>query len=168
MTLSDSSVLIHLHLFPIARRARRFLAARAALYLPCWLIHSFTVLNSEPYRPNQTKPTWLTYPTYFSDPPKLPFHLKYPPTWPTHLSVLPTYLIILTHTDNLPQPTDNLPEPTDNLPEPTDNLPELSDNLPELTGNLSHYRQNRHYEFDQISQLKKITIKKKNHNFGNF
>ena len=29
--------------------------------------------------------TWPTYPTYFPDPPKLPSHTKYPPTWSTHL-----------------------------------------------------------------------------------
>ena len=51
------------------------------------------VLNSEPSRPNQTKPSWLTYPTYFPDPPELHHHLTYPPVWPTHLFILPTYLI---------------------------------------------------------------------------
>ena len=72
-----------------------FLAALAALCPPLslsdWLIHglefSFRILT----KPHQTIPT--TYPTYFADPPELPSHLTYPPTWLTYPSVLPTYLI---------------------------------------------------------------------------
>ena len=75
---------------------KAFLAALAALYPPLslinWLIHglefSFRVLT----KPYQTIPT--TYPTHFLDPPELPSHLTYPPTWPTHPSVLPTHLIL--------------------------------------------------------------------------
>ena len=74
---------------------RYFLAALAALYPPWSLTHSLTdsltVLNSaSEFRPNHTKPTWHIYATYFPDPPEVPGHLTYPPTWPTYPSVLPT------------------------------------------------------------------------------
>ena len=85
-------------------------------------------LDLEPSRPNQNKPTWPTYPTFFPDPHELPSHLTYPPTWPAHPSVLPTYLIY-PPTKITPLNPDNLPEPTDNLPEPIDNLPEPKDNF---------------------------------------
>ena len=102
------------------------------------------VLNSAPSGPNQTKPTWPTYLTYFPDPSELHSHLTYQPTWPTYPSVCPTQLHdFLTHPYNLPKPTDNLPEPTDNLRKPSDNLPEPTDNL-------SHYR---HHNVIQIPQL---------------
>mgnify|MGYP005692197009 CR=1 FL=1 len=70
-----------------------FLAALAALCPPWSLTDLLMVVDLEPSRPNQTKPTWPTYLTYFPGPPELPRSLTYPPTWPTHPSVLPTYLI---------------------------------------------------------------------------
>ena len=55
-----------------------FLAALAALYPPWsltyWLTDWPMVMDLEPSRPNQTKPTW----------PNLPIHLSYPPTWFTN------------------------------------------------------------------------------------
>ena len=121
-----------------------FLAARAALYLPCWLTDSLT--------------DWLfwiqspldqTYLTFLPDPPELPTHLTFSPIYPTHPPDLPISLI---HPDNLPKPTDNLPEPTDNLHEPTDNLHEHTDNLNEPRDNL------------HITESTDITILTKFHN----
>ena len=100
--------------------------------MPTFDIYWPMVMDLEPSRPNQTKPTRPTYLTYFPGPPELPRSLTYPPTWPTHLTYPP---ICLAHLLDLPTHPDNLPEPTDNLPEPTDNL--------------SQYRQ---HNFDKISQ----------------
>ena len=61
--------------------------------MPTFDIYWPMVLDLEPSRPNQTKPTRPTYLTYFPGPPELPRSLTYPPTWPTHPSVLTTYLI---------------------------------------------------------------------------
>ena len=148
-----------------------FLAALAALYPPWiltdWLTYWLMVLDLEPSRPNQTKPTWpiyhtkpwifrsltkpyQTYLNYLSDllswhtwgtcPPDKPTHLTYVPICPTHLPDL------LNRPYNLQNRIDNHPEPTDNLPKPPDNLPEPTDNL-------SHYRQYRHHNLDQLSHF---------------
>ena len=99
-----------------------FLAAPAALYLPC-LLSLTHGCGFSPSRPMQTKPTWPTFLT----------RLSYLPTWPTyphdlltHLSFPPTWFSHVIHPENLPKRRDNLPELTENLPEPTDNLLELT------------------------------------------
>ena len=89
----------HFLLFELTLHCRyssnTFLAALAALYLPCKFIHSFMVLNSASHlRPNHTRPYQMPH---------------------TVLSTMPhTVLSTMPHTilSTLPEPKDDLHEPT--------------------------------------------------------
>ena len=79
-----------------------FLAARAALFLPCWLTHSLTdwlfwiqLQTFDQTIPNlldiSMRPTFLTHlkylATWHTHPPEPPTHLSYPPNWFTLMSI---------------------------------------------------------------------------------
>ena len=136
-----------------------FLAVTWQLYgFPCHslthsLTHWLTVLNLEPSRLNQTKPTWPTYPTGFPDPPELPSHLTYPSTWPTHPSVQPIYLIY-----SPTQITSQNWQITSLTPQITSLKPHITSLNPQTTSLNLKITFHSHLNFEKITILTKFHI----------